>query len=85
MSEAWDVKGLIRESFRIDGIGLRECRSIFLDWSISLGADVAVHEAIAGLLEVYQDHEGHPMIEVLQEGLAEPAARGRRGGYRSRR
>ena len=38
-----DPKGLVRESYNIDGITLGECRSIFLDWALSLilGQDVA--------------------------------------------
>ena len=31
-----DPKGLIREAYRIDGITAGECRSIFLDWALSL-------------------------------------------------
>ena len=31
-----DWKGLIRESYRIEGIEPEECRSIFLDWAISV-------------------------------------------------
>ena len=34
-----DHKGLIREAYRIDGITLPECRSIFLDWALSLPAE----------------------------------------------
>jgi hypothetical protein len=28
-----DPKGLVRESYRIEGITLGECRSIFVDWA----------------------------------------------------
>ena len=28
-----DPKGLIRESYRIEGITLPECKTIFFDWS----------------------------------------------------
>ena len=31
-----DPKGLIRESYRIEGITEGECRSVFLDWALSL-------------------------------------------------
>ena len=34
-----DPKGLIREAFRIDGITASECRSIFVDWALSVQAD----------------------------------------------
>ena len=31
-----DPRGLIYESYRIEGIGKSECRSIFLDWAIGV-------------------------------------------------
>jgi hypothetical protein len=34
-----DPKGLIFEAFRIDGITDAECRSIFVDWALSVQAD----------------------------------------------
>ena len=36
MCDDLDPKGLIRESYRIAGIGEPECRAIFLDWAIAL-------------------------------------------------
>ena len=84
--ETVDPRGLIRESYRIEGITLEECRSIFLDWAISvpLGEDSTDH--VRALLAHYAaDAADHPMTRVLQEAL-EPAARtGRRGGARARR
>ncbi|MEM6385023.1 MAG: hypothetical protein AAF718_02185 [Pseudomonadota bacterium] len=81
-----DPRGLIRESYRIEGITLAECRSIFLDWAISVpvGEDSTAHVRV--LLDTYAtDAEDHPMTRVLREAL-EPAARtGRRGGARARR
>jgi len=79
-----DPKGLIREAYRIEGITASECRSIFLDWALSvpMGEDPKV--CIRALLEQYGAHAGHPMSETLQAGLAtEPKAR-RRGGRRAR-
>ncbi len=79
-----DPKGLIREAFRIDGITLGECRSIFVDWALSVEAtDHAV--PIKALLERHgDDPAGHPMKLVLTEGLAaKPPAR-RRGGRAAR-
>ena len=80
-----DPKGLIRESYRIEGIGLAECRSIFLDWAISLPAGQEARAAIPGLL----DHYGaaapdHPMTQVLREGLPDAPPPERRGGRRGR-
>lgn len=80
-----DPKGLIRESYRIEGIGLPECRSIFLDWAISLPAGTEAHVLIPDLIALYgQDAPDHPMTAVLREGLAAPAPTGRRGGRRAR-
>lgn len=76
-----DPKGLIRESYRIDGITLEECRSIFLDWALSV--DVTTDMALPVLLERYGE-EGHPMTQVMTEGLASAAKPKRRGGWRSR-
>ena len=81
-----DPKGLIRESYRIDGITLGECRSIFLDWAISVpdGEDSAAH--IARLLETYgSQHANHPMTSVLTEAQNPAASPKRRGGARARR
>ena len=81
-----DAKGLIRESYRIDDIGAPECRSIFLDWAISVpvGTDSCVW--IRSLLERYgADNPDHPMTQVLKEALAPSAKPARRGGARARR
>ena len=39
-----DPKGLVREAYAIPGVTEPECRSIFLDWALSLpdGADPAL-------------------------------------------
>lgn len=80
-----DPKGLIRESYRIEGITPGECRSILLDWALGLpqGRDVAT------ALQVLANHyaplnKDHPMNAVLLAGLqkAEPARR--RGGRAGR-
>jgi len=80
-----DPRGLIFESFRIDGITGPECRSIFFDWAMSMpvGDDMAAH--ITALLAEYRAaNEGHPMIDVLEEGLASQASPARRGGRKAR-
>ncbi|GAA4229763.1 hypothetical protein J4E08_03450 [Sagittula sp. NFXS13] len=82
MSDA-DPKGLVRESYRIDGITLGECRSIFLDWALSVPVDADTKVLIEVLLERYGD-EGHPMTQVLREGLEGMTKPKRRGGWRSR-
>jgi len=81
-----DPKGLMREAFRIDGITAGECRSIFLDWALSLAPGVAPMAAMRVLLATYGADPAHPMAVVLAEGLATAAApRGRRGGWAGRR
>jgi hypothetical protein len=79
-----DPKGLIRESFRIEGITGAECRSIFVDWALSVQAEDP-RPLIERLLDRYSgEPEDHPMRAVLAEGLtAAPRAR-RRGGRAAR-
>ncbi len=82
--DAQDPKGLIYEAFRIDGITESECRSIFLDWALSLPIEQDTSTTIKALLEQYKVNVGHPMIEVMTQGLTTMAAPRRRGGWRSR-
>ena len=46
-----DPKGLIAEAYRIEGIGEGECRSIFLDWALSLPEGQEVAAALEALRE----------------------------------
>ncbi|RLK10914.1 hypothetical protein [Ruegeria conchae] len=80
-----DHKGLIREAYRIEGITLPECRSIFLDWALSLPADRDQQQAVSSLHSIYSARaEYHPMTQVLAEGLQTAQAPKRRGGWRNR-
>lgn len=80
-----DPKGLIRESYRIEGITASECRSIFLDWALSLAPGTDQREAMRTALALYGADPAHPMSEVLTEGLLrEKAAPARRGGRAAR-
>ncbi len=80
-----DPKGLVRESYNIEGITLGECRSIFLDWALSLISEQDVPVALNRLIAEYSArHPGHPMNEVLQQGLAPAVAPIRRGGHLGR-
>jgi hypothetical protein len=78
-----DPKGLIRESYRIEGITIGECRSIFLDWALSMPLGAETKSSIEELLRVY-GAEGHPMTQVLTEGLASAPNAKRRGGRAAR-
>ena len=80
-----DPKGLILESFRMDGITKPECRTIFLDWALSLPMEIDTGNAIAALLVAYgADAPDHPMTAVLREGQSAMIQPRRRGGWRSR-
>lgn len=80
-----DPSGLIAESFKIDGIFPEQCRSIFLDWALSIPADQDTKARIDALLAQYAPaNPEHPMTLVLREGLLEPARSGRRGGRSAR-
>lgn len=80
MQASHDPKGLIRESYRMEGISDAECRSILIDWALSLPADVGQQESLSSLLAHYAaDHPDHPMTALLQAGLGAPSPRrGRR-------
>lgn len=80
-----DHKGLIRDAYNIEGIDKPECRSIFLDWALSLPTGQDSRVAIKAMLDKYSaSAPNHPMTEVLTEGLEAVKAPRRRGGWRSR-
>lgn len=89
-----DPKNLIRESFRIEGITLAECRSIFVDWALSLPEGIEPAAAMQLLIDTYGSEarpageEEHPMITVLTLGQSatkgSPQRRGGRAGRFSR-
>lgn len=81
-----DPRGLIGEAYRIDGIGPGECRTIFLDWALSLPEGTDQRKALAALFSRHgEEAPDHPMSAVLQEALQAPPPPGRRGGRRARR
>lgn len=83
--DANDPKGLIYESYRIEGISKSECRTIFLDWALSLPMEQDTGTVLRRLIAEYEsDNPGHPMNEVMREGLSGMAAPRRRGGWRAR-
>lgn len=83
--DAADPKWLIRESYAIEGIGDAECRSILMDWALSLADGQDQKAAIEVLLERHGTaHPDHPMTRLLQEGALRMEPMGRRGGWRAR-
>lgn len=81
-----DPKGLIRESYRIDGISDSECRSILVDWALSLETALDPTAALARLHERHAPAApDHPMTLLLHEAAsALPAVPARRGGRAGR-
>jgi len=81
----YDRKNLLRDTYAIDGISAPECRSIFLDWALSLPQDATPTDAIRLALSLYEaDHPDHPMTQTLQAGLQQAGAPKRRGGRAAR-
>jgi hypothetical protein len=80
-----DPKGLVRESYAIDGITAGECRSIFLDWALSLPVGARIADAVDVLMATYgHAAPGHPMNRVLADALVTAAAPRRKGGRAAR-
>ena len=80
-----DPKALIQEAYRIENITRSECRSIFLDWALSLSIEQEPNISIQNLLKRYQSvFSDHPMTETLEEGLITTVKPRRRGGWKSR-
>ena len=77
-----DPRGLLFEAYRIHGIKVPECKTIFLDWVLGLENDIDIYSAIEAALDEYQKgNPKHPMTLVLIEGLeVDKKAKGRRGG-----
>ncbi|WP_376877653.1 hypothetical protein [Albirhodobacter sp. R86504] len=76
-----DPKGLIRESYKIEGITAEECRSIFVDWALSLPEGVESVAAMRAALAQYGADADHPMSKMLTEGMtAGTMVPQRRGG-----
>lgn len=83
--EQADPKGLVRESYRIEGITLGECRSIFVDWALSLPVDAPMKDALRALIAHYgTGAPDHPMTGVMQQGLTAPDQPKRKGGRAAR-
>lgn len=80
-----DPKGLVRESYAIEGITLEECRSIFIDWALSLPADADTLACLAVVVSHYATPlPDHPMSSVLRDAADKTDAPTRRGGRAAR-
>ncbi len=80
-----DPKGLVRESYAIEGITAPECRSIFMDWALSVPVGFSVPDAVQVLIGAYENAApDHPMNAVLREAMAASDVPRRRGGRAGR-
>jgi hypothetical protein len=76
---AIDPRGLIYEAYRIEGIGLQECRVILLDWAMSSPQGADMQAMMGELMRHYGvPNPDHPMTGLLVEGLARTAKPKRR-------
>ena len=81
-----DKRGLIKDSYLIDGIRVEECRSIFLDWALFEDHTMPQADRIKLLIETYGTAApDHPMTGVLQAALDAPQGEAKRRGGRSGR
>ncbi|MGB0799530.1 MAG: hypothetical protein ACPGRD_09460 [Planktomarina sp.] len=80
-----DPKGLIRESYRIEGITLEECKTIFFDWAVQIPNDATPSDYVQFCLDYYGGNAiDHPMSGVLKLALAPAPKAKRRGGRQGR-
>ena len=85
-ASTYDPRNLIREAYRIDGIGPEDCRSIFLDWALGLKDGQDSVAGATALLAHYADRGAeHPMSQVLRAAIQGNATAKRRGGASGRR
>jgi len=81
-----DPRGLFNDSYAIEGITERECRSIFLDWVIGVPAGQDVRSCVKMIHAHYRPRfPFHPMTKILAEGLGKAAHARRRGGKAGKR
>ncbi|MGF1551034.1 MAG: hypothetical protein ACFBWO_00870 [Paracoccaceae bacterium] len=80
-----DPRGLIREAYRIDGIGAEDCRSIFFDWAMGLAPGIDPGEAATALKIAYDAPADHPMTVLLDEAASQASVARRSGGWRGKR
>lgn len=80
-----DPKGLIKDSYLIEGISASECRSIFMDWALSSPQQADTKEQILALLKRHASNaQFHPMTQILKDALQLPPKSKRRGGRKLR-
>lgn len=80
-----DPRNLIREAYRIEGITIWDCRSVFLDWALGTEKPSDPRPEAAILLAHYgADAPDHPMTQVLTAAMEAPPTPRRMGGRAGR-
>lgn len=80
-----DPRGLINDSYRIDGISAAECRSIFLDWALGVSQGLDVKAQMDFLLSHFApENPDHPMTHILHSDMDATNTPKRRGGRKAR-
>lgn len=75
-----DPRGVIAESYAIDGLSEDNARSIFLDWAM-MDAKDDPKIAIQSLLDRFgTQYPDHPMTQLLQSGLQPASSAPKRKG-----
>jgi len=77
-----DPKGLVREAYNIEGISDPECRSILIDWALSLPQ--GIDQAVAAKTLLAERPADHPMTALLHQAQTLATPRQRRGGRAGR-
>lgn len=80
-----DPRGMIYESYRIEGVSLEECRMIFLDWAMHTPQGNMRGYLQELLVEYEVGNEAHPMTQVIKDGLVSSDNTGKRRGGRTTR
>ncbi len=79
-----DPRGVIAESYQIEGLTESNARSMFLDWAM-MDAPTAPEKAIAALLARFEpEFPDHPMTKLLKSGLKSAGAPPKRTGRRQK-
>jgi len=84
--ELFDPKGLMKDAFAMVGISESECRSIFLDWVLSVPDTVNLQGEVERLIGHYAPLHAatHPMLETLRAAGTTSERPKRRGGRKTR-
>ncbi len=71
--EVADPRGLFRDGFAMENLSDSECRTIFLEWAMTLRDDVDMVHSLGVLHAHYQsEYSEHYLFKLITEGLQGP-------------